>query len=40
VFVPGKSPVKEQPKILDIIFLGVLHVAFMENREMIDKWLQ
>jgi hypothetical protein len=27
--VPGKSPVKVQPEILDIFFLGELHVVYM-----------
>jgi hypothetical protein len=30
VFVPGKSPVKMQPKILDIFSLGELHIVYMD----------
>jgi hypothetical protein len=30
VFVPVKSPVKEQPEILDILFLRELHVSYMD----------
>jgi hypothetical protein len=30
VFVPGKSPVKVQPEILDSFFLGELRVVYMD----------
>jgi hypothetical protein len=30
VLVPGKSHVKVQPEILDIFFLGELHVVYMD----------
>jgi hypothetical protein len=31
VFVPGKSPVKVQPKIVDIFFLWELHIVYMDR---------
>jgi hypothetical protein len=31
VFVPGKYPVKVQPKILDVFFLGELHTVYMNR---------
>jgi hypothetical protein len=31
VFVPGKSPVKVYPKILDMFFLGELHIVVSIN---------
>jgi hypothetical protein len=31
MFVPGKSPVKMQHEILDIIFLGELHVVYTDQ---------
>jgi hypothetical protein len=30
VIVPAKSPVKVYPKILDIFFLGELHIVYMD----------
>jgi hypothetical protein len=30
VFVSGKSPVKVHPEILDIFFLGELHIIYMD----------
>jgi hypothetical protein len=33
VFEPGKSPVKVWPEILDIFFLGDLHVVYMDLGE-------
>jgi hypothetical protein len=29
-FAPGKSPVKVQPEILDIFFLGEFNVVYMD----------
>jgi hypothetical protein len=31
VLVPGKSPVKVQPEVLDIFSLGELHVVYMDR---------
>jgi hypothetical protein len=31
VFVSGKSPVKMQPEIFDIFFLGELHIVYMDR---------
>jgi hypothetical protein len=31
VLVPDKSPVKVQPEILDIFFLGEFHVVYMDG---------
>jgi hypothetical protein len=31
VFELGKSPVKVQPNILDIFFLGELHIVYIER---------
>jgi hypothetical protein len=37
VFVPGKSPVKVYPKILDIFFLGELHTVYMDLRALFSQ---
>jgi hypothetical protein len=31
MFVPGKSPVKVQPKVLDIIIWGELQVVYVDR---------
>jgi hypothetical protein len=37
VFVPSKSPLKGQPEILGISFLGELHVVYTDRRACISS---